>query len=397
MLKRLLVLLLCVTLLPLTVLAEDGEAGALTLAELQGWAASYLERAAETAPLNDPHDEAAYSEDGYAFIYDFATLYMDQPELTAETKLNALVITDADQPGPRGTAPDQSVEQVLRAFYNENDELQGDAVSAALYVSDTMPTGALWAVMHRDGQRVQLLQYAVHEQLASGGDGYTDAGLIYTVQDGSVAAIRAYGLQSVINETTVRENVGEAQRISELTGYVQYRQSRNGADLEEFSSDDLVFAGIDFLTVTPEDAERTFGPIEADEWMDDDDGMAIRTISFASCTMQFRCDPSGEDVEPISFSVTEDGLEGPRGIRVGDSLASVMSRFRSGEGEVSEDGKKEVLYGMEGEEICGLAEYHDDGSAVLRYTAPAPGSRSVALYAAFEMMELTECTVYIVY
>ena len=351
----------------------------------------------ETAPLNDPHDEAAHSEDGYAFIYDFATLYMDRPEMTEDAKLNALVITDGEQAGPRGTAPDQPVGQVLAAFYNENDELRGDASSAALYVSDTMPAGALWAMMQRDGQRVQLLQYAVHEQLATGGDGYTDAGLLYTIQDGSVAAIRAYGLQSVIGEAAVRENIAEAQRVSELTDYVQYRQSRNGAELEEFSSDDLVFAGIDFLTVTPEEAERVFGPIEADEWMEDDDGMAIRTVSFASCTMQFRCDEDGRDVEPLLFSVTEDGLEGPRGIRVGDTLSSVIARFRSGDGDVSEDGHTEVFYGAEGEETFGMAEYHDDASAVLRYTAPAPGSRTVVLYAAFEMLELTECTVYFVY
>ena len=96
MLKRLLCLLLALLLLPLSAaLGEDDGLSALTLEELTEWTQGYQIRAMAAQPLNDPTEPGALSEDGYAFVYDFATLYMDRPEMTEDSVLKNLVVTDA--------------------------------------------------------------------------------------------------------------------------------------------------------------------------------------------------------------------------------------------------------------------------------------------------------------
>ena len=216
-------------------------------------------------PMNDPTEAAAFSEDGYAFIYDFATLYMDRPEMTEESVLKNLVITTADEEGPRGTCIDMLAGDVLTRYYNENESLEGDRGFATLYVSDTMPSGAMWAWVQRDGQRIMTIQYAVHEQLSSGGDGYTDAGLVYTIQDNLVAAIRAYGLDSRVEEEDVQNNLNAVEDVMEKTDYAQAPVSYIGTDLTAFGEEDLTFAGINFLTVTPEEAVAVLGECREDK------------------------------------------------------------------------------------------------------------------------------------
>lgn len=133
---------------------------------------------------------------------------MDRPEMTQDSVVQALVITSSEEVGPRNTRIDNLSSEVIDAFYQENPDLVGDSSFAALYLSDTMPAGAMWGWVQRDGQRIMTIQYAVHEQLSSGGDGYTDCGLVYTIQNNLVAAIRAYGLNVTISADQVQQQPG---------------------------------------------------------------------------------------------------------------------------------------------------------------------------------------------
>ncbi len=80
--KRMLLMLLTLTLMLPVAMAEESDAEILTLDELRLWVDGYKARALTAQPLNDPHAEASQTEDGYQFVYEFATLYMDSPELT---------------------------------------------------------------------------------------------------------------------------------------------------------------------------------------------------------------------------------------------------------------------------------------------------------------------------
>lgn len=395
MMKKCVALFLALMMvLSLTTAVAESDADALDYDELMDWAEGFKTRAlAAGAPLNDPTEEAAYTEDGYAFVYDFATLYMDRPEMTADSVLQAVVVYSPEEQGPRGTGVDQLSSEVLNAFYNENDDLQGDSSFAALYVSDTMPAGALWGWVQRDGQRIETIQYAVHEQLSSGGDGYTDCGLVYTLSDNLVAAIRAYGLNETISADEVRSNLDAVQEVSEKTEYAQVPTSINGSELEMFDRDDLIFSGLDFLSLTPEEAEARLGVAQEDDWMEDE-GAYLRSMEFASCTMTFSYDAQKQNPTLEMLSIDMDGLEGPRCVRIGDTLSSVISRFRNGEGDY--DGvSREVLYGDGENAPYGLAEYGDDATAGLWYAAKLEDGRTVVLSMSFEQMYLSDITLYV--
>lgn len=395
MMKKCVALFLALMMvLSLTTAVAESDADALDYDELMDWAEGFKTRAlAAGAPLNDPTAEAAYTEDGYAFVYDFATLYMDRSEMTADSVLQAVVVYSPEEQGPRGTGVDQLSSEVLNAFYNENDDLQGDSSFAALYVSDTMPAGALWGWVQRDGQRIETIQYAVHEQLSSGGDGYTDCGLVYTLSDNLVAAIRAYGLNETISADEVRSNLDAVQEVSEKTEYAQVPTSINGSELEMFDRDDLIFSGLDFLSLTPEEAEARLGAAQEDDWMEDE-GAYLRSMEFASCTMTFSYDAQKQNPTLEMLSIDMDGLEGPRCVRIGDTLSSVISRFRNGEGDY--DGvSREVLYGDGENAPYGLAEYGDDATAGLWYAAKLEDGRTVVLSMSFEQMYLSDITLYV--
>lgn len=395
MMKKCVALFLALMMaLSLTTAVAESDADALDYDELMDWAEGFKTRAlAAGAPLNDPTEEAAYTEDGYAFVYDFATLYMDRPEMTADSVLQAVVVYSPEEQGPRGTGVDQLSSEVLNAFYNENNDLQGDSSFAALYVSDTMPAGALWGWVQRDGQRIETIQYAVHEQLSSGGDGYTDCGLVYTLSDNLVAAIRAYGLNETISADEVRSNLDAVQEVSEKTEYAQVPTSINGSELEMFDRDDLIFSGLDFLSLTPEEAEAHLGAAQEDDWMEDE-GAYLRSMEFASCTMTFSYDAQKQNPTLEMLSIDMDGLEGPRCVRIGDTLSSVISRFRNGEGDY--DGvSREVLYGDGENAPYGLAEYGDDATAGLWYAAKLEDGRTVVLSMSFEQMYLSDITLYV--
>ena len=395
MMKKCVALFLALMMaLSLTTAVAESDADALDYDELMDWAEGFKTRAlAAGAPLNDPTEETAYTEDGYAFVYDFATLYMDRPEMTADSVLQAVVVYSPEEQGPRGTGVDQLSSEVLNAFYNENDDLQGDSSFAALYVSDTMPAGALWGWVQRDGQRIETIQYAVHEQLSSGGDGYTDCGLVYTLSDNLVAAIRAYGLNETISADEVRSNLDAVQEVSEKTEYAQVPTSINGSELEMFDRDDLIFSGLDFLSLTPEEAEARLGAAQEDDWMEDE-GAYLRSMEFASCTMTFSYDAQKQNPTLEMLSIDMDGLEVPRCVRIGDTLSSVISRFRNGEGDY--DGvSREVLYGDGENAPYGLAEYGDDATAGLWYAAKLEDGRTVVLSMSFEQMYLSDITLYV--
>lgn len=66
--------------------------------------------------------------------------------------------------------------------------------------------------------------------------------------------------------------------------------------------------------------------------MQDDDGSYLRAMEFTTCAMTFSYDAQKTNPKLEVLTIDMDGLEGPRCVRVGDTLSSVISRFRNGEG-----------------------------------------------------------------
>ena len=385
--KKMLCVLLVLLLCPVMALAEESLAEPLSYAELVEWAEGYLARAKESTPLNDPAN--SLTPDGYEFVYDFATLYADTPDMSADTALNAVVLTTDHENGPRNVNVDNAMNVVLDAYYNENPNLLGTKDAAALYTMDLMPGAAAWGQVLRDGQRVQTIQYGVHEQLATGGEGYSDAGVIYTMLENRVSAVRVYGLNSRVTLQQVNDAVYAVKTLAEEKAYAQYPFSYNGLELTAFALEDLVFSGLDFLTLTPETAAQVLGQPVSDAWMEDGDNGYARMQVYDGFEITYTYDKNKENCKVYMLLINKDGLEGPRGVRCGDAFASVYNRFRNGEGEYGDDGV-EMLYGESGAGTYGKATYGDDASARLRYAFDLADGRSVVLQLDFTVMELSE-------
>lgn len=390
-LKSLLILLVAALMMLPCAMAEESAADTLLMQEMTEWAARYQARALSSEPLNDPRE--SLTSDGYEFIYDFATLYADKPVMKEDTVVSAVVVTSPEEEGPRGVGIDDTTSVVLSAFYTENPALRGSRSNAVIYLIDLLPDTLQWAEVQRDGQRVETIQYAVHDQLTTGGDGYTDAGVIFTMQDGMVSAIRAYGLNTRIDFDQAYALRDQMKAAALVTDYEQVPFSYDGAALEKFGGSDLFFSGLDFTELTPEGAAALLGEPLDDEWIEDEELGAIRTLTFSDCEITFLTDADRENARIYMVLLTDGGLEGPRAVRVGDTFPEVFNRFRNGEGEF--DGvSRETLYGSEESGEFGTAEYGADASATLRYGLVLEDGRRVVLHMNFIHMELTEAMVY---
>lgn len=390
--KSLLCMLLAVMLLPVFAAAEETSADMLTLSELTQWAERCHQRAIAAEPINDP--AVSLTEDGYEFIYEFATIYADTPYMGEDSVLREIVLTDPAEEGPRGTAVDDAMAVVLSAYYHENPNLAGSRESAVLYMMDMLPEQLCWGQVQRDGQRVATIQYAVHEQLSTGGEGYSDAGVIYTMQEGSVAAIRVYGLDSRIAEEEVHAVGSILMNAALEESYVQVPFSFDGQSLEVFGMEDLVFSGLDFMALAPEAVVAVLGDPMDDTWLDDGENGFIRTMTYDMCEITFLCDAEKQNPAVYMLLITADGIEGPRAVRIGDTFAEVFNRFRNGEGEF--DGvSREVLYGDEAYGSFGVAEYGADASATLRYGLVFEDGERVVLHLEFTAMELSQIMLYL--
>ena len=388
MLKRMLCLLFAMMLLPVCyAAAEESDADILTLDELWAWADGYKERAMAAQPLNDPLAEESSTEDGCMFVYEFATLYMDRPEMTEESELQALVVTSEEEEGLRGVRVDDPSVLVLDAYYTENTDLIGNRDAALLYAIDLMPEGVYVGTVRRDGQRIQVIDYAVYEQPATGADGYTEAGVTYTFVDDNVLAIRAYGLNTRVQNEDVAVALEAAHRLAAETSYSKVQTSYIGAELEPFDSEDLIFAGMDFANLTAEDAIAALGAPVEDAWLEDG-GSYMRAMQFAGCGMTFLYDGARQNGRVVNMTIDTDVMEGPRSIRVGDTLASVLGRFRNGEGELN--GDVEMLYGSEESGVYGRLEYRSDATCSLYYGVVTEDGARVMMYLNFDQIHLQE-------
>ena len=390
--KKMLCVLLALLLCPMLALAEESVAEPLSYQELVSWAEGYLARAKESTPLNDPAN--ALTPDGYEFVYDFATLYADTPDMSNDTALNAVVLTIDMENGPRSVNVDNAMSVVLDAYYNENAMLEGTKEAAVLYTMDLMPASAAWGQVLRDGQRVQTIQYGVHEQLATGGEGYTDAGIIYTMLENRVTAVRVYGLNSRITLQQVNDLMYDMSNLAKETAYAQVPFSYNGLELTDFALEDLIVSGLDFLALTPETAAQVLGQPDSDTWMEDGENGYTRMQVYDGFEVTYTYDKNKENCQVYMLLITKDGLEGPRGVRCGDTFASVYNRFRNGMGEYGDDGV-EMLYGENGVGSYGKATYGTDASARLRYAFELSDGRDVVLQMDFTVMELSEIILFV--
>ncbi|MCE5342852.1 MAG: hypothetical protein LLF96_04580 [Eubacteriales bacterium] len=371
------------------------EAGVLTETELGSWLNNLLISTVDVAPLNAPIGEEALTQDGYAFIYDSATLYYNKPVLDAQSVLSAIAVTNESLAMPRGIHLGSPVEALLSAYGWQNPTLTGDDSFAPLYVLNRLPSGAYWALAQRSGNQLQSVQCAIHAR--AGADRYTDTGVLYTVLRDTVTAIRVYGLNTYTTRAEVENNLtavgGSGVAVADTVPAVGVTLL---SDAQPFNQTDLQLGSLHFLTLTEQDATATFGQPEGEAWAQDEGGQWLHTLAYTGASLVFGTDENKQNAYLESVSLNAAGMAGPRGLTVGMALQDAIKLFRcDGTGTTTDTAA--LLYGDGSTAPFGTLERTDD-VATLRYAADATGAAGQTLLAVlhltFSQDYLTEIMLY---
>lgn len=385
----LLVLGLCLTGIVSAFAEGDApDTSAVTAEELAAWAGGLKTQALESAPDNDPADEASDVEGGILFLYPFATLYADQTEMTEDTRINEVRLSDTEAASFRNVVLHLTPRDLVSLFPNDNPELAGDREGAVLYVRERADGALRYGRVYRDGQRVSAVEYG---DLVPTEDVFYLSTLTCFFSDGLLWEVRVEGADPEtaprLTEQERNEFADELQELLSKTEYKAVKASRNGAELTAFSPEDLVFSGLDFLALKPEDLPGT----PETEVFDNEDGTSLVRVDGDGYVAVFRT--AGGETEIVSLSIEDDELEGPRCVRLGDAFHEDYQRFLSE--DRGTDGAVEVLYGGETEVPRGLLETSEADGLTLRYVTAVEDGRTVELLLRYTLSRLSEIIVHI--
>ena len=384
MMKRILCLLTAVMLCLILPAAAEENTKVVTAAELDELLERVRTQALTEELLNDPAGEDAESEDGTFFLYEAAGFYAEGTEMTADTPVNTLVFDCDEENVLRGTGMNSRVEDVLAAFPLDNADLAGTREDAILYLRET-EAGFAYGRILRDGQWINTVEYG---EVVSDGKMSCRTAVTYSLENGTVNAIRVSGLNpaggELMDTSQAKEFYNELIQLAGCEDYEAVKTSRNGLELTVLDAEDLIVGGLPYVTMKPGDLPGT----PETEIIDNEDGTWLLRCDGDGYEAVFRCGEHGEDAEILSFTILDDGIEGPRSVRIGDIFSDDFNRFRNGENEMGED-MTELLYGTEGTAPYGVA-FYDFSAMTLRYVTDTPEGLQVELLLKYDNYFLTE-------
>ena len=383
---------LVIALLLLCATAFADEAGVLTETELSAWLNKLLLSTVGTEPLNAPVGEESQTDDGYAFMYQSATLFYNQPTLNAQSKLQAVAITDEALDMPRGIRLGAPAAMLLSAYGWQNPTLAGDETFAPLYVLNQLPDAAYWAWAQRNGDQLQSVRCAIH----AGAGRYTDTGILYSLSYGAVDAIRVYGLNQTVSEAEVKNNLAAVGGVQAGSPEPQIAGVNVQSSADPFGPSDLKFGRMDFITLTEKGAGMVFGDFTGEEWAQDEQNAWLHTLTYPNVTLVFGMDPSRQNARLDSLTVHSGDSIGPRGLMLGAELDKVLTLFRC-DGTGAVNGSAAILYGDGQNPPYGTLE-RTGQDATLRYATTVTGADGttiqVALHLTFTDAKLAEMMIY---
>lgn len=365
--KKLISLLLALLMIVSVSLAETmtEESPSLTYEELEIYLSALTERSAQRGnaviAAGENGDVLAFVEEGMLRIADHS--------LSATTAVLGVSINELGA-CPRGIMVGDSLEKLLNAYPNHNPDLRGNYNDAALYISGSKPEVSLGWIL-RDGQRINQVTHCIYHWVP---DGVIACGVSYQIVQDTVMGIAVFGMDQLITEAQALEEIADTAEIQEASHYFAYPKSEDGSTLAPFVREDLSFGGLDFLDLTPEMATNVLGSSPVDEWHQDTTGDYLRIRQWDGVTIYFDYSANKQFNQVNYMLINADTLEGPRGVRIGDSMESVMYRFAHGQGGTVDNGI--ALYGDGVNAPYGLLAY-GDVTATINYTVSPDGDQTV--------------------
>lgn len=255
----------------------------------------------------------------------------------------AAITLTAGQKDPRGLSIGSSLSDVLNAYPTENTYLRGSYYDAALGVTGTKPQITCGWLL-REGQRVSQITW---ETYAWASGGVQHAGITYTLAQDKVTGIALFGLdsaESLISEEQANEEINETKRMLTIQEYFSYPLSAAG-DNPSFTREDLAISGLDLPSLTADGLFTLLGEADSDKWMQSSSTGAYRRVSQWDSGVGLVLDYSANRVylHMNTLEIKLESLDGPRGVRIGDTLDSVLNRFAHG--DIPESASSVILYG----------------------------------------------------
>ena len=368
--------------------AEGSAETPITAGELTEWSSEIKTMALGSIPMNDPTDpEDAESEDGNLFDYPFASIYADATEMTEETEILSIDLKENGAAALRGLTIGMAASDLIRAFPNDNPGMAGDRSGAILYLRDGAMGETLYGQVLRDGQRISRVEYG---EIAEADGGYRRTALVCFFHEGLLYELRAEGLgqKANLDAESREEMIRQLQAMAGKDEYLAFASSTDGSEIAPFGEEDLVFSGIDFLRILPD--ELPGNPEKA--MIDNGDGSWLMIVNEEGYNAVFYTDSEGNSPLIASLEITDDRIEGPRGVRLGDMLNEVYQRFCFE--KVGMDAPKSMLYGNEEGLPRGSIENEAEG-VTLRYLTEVTGGRVAELILRFHLNELSEIIIQI--
>ncbi len=303
-------------------LAEETTAtGPLTLAEIETFNAAILARGVK--------DELTVRQLGDAFIAQGPgyELTLASEDLSGDTVvLGAAITLDAENDpslmDTRATAVGLPVEELLGKYPNDNPFLAGSKDGAVLYISGQLPAAVYTGAVVRDGQSLSLVEYTIYHQVDGG---VSRAGLQYTITDGKVRAMRSFMTGEALSQEEAQTAINNLAALQEENSVVT-----NAGDIgTPLAREDMAFGELDFFDLTPETAKAVLGEPQHEEKTDSGEG-SLLVMQWPGVEAVFSLDKAGKVTRVERITVTDGPLGGPRGLRLGQSLAQAMSLFAHG-------------------------------------------------------------------
>ncbi len=333
--KIIVLLLLCALLVPgaLAAQVETEENPALSLEEME----IYYDKLMSTLKM----ENCAIQQDEQGRYVAQSTLgdvFLSQPALTEETHITGIRLS-VGQPCLRGLMVGDTLDMIFQVYPSDNPSLYGNYYEATLAFRGDKPQICLGYIL-REGQRVQEVTYLTYNWQS---DGIVKSGVTYTMDQNYIQQITLFTADELLTEEQAETEISESALVQEERNYFAFPTSQIGTDLDPFCREDLAFAGLDFYSLTPDQAIQVLGAPAVDEWTPDSDGTQIRLMQWNGVELVSKYTANRQFQSVYSFSVNDDVLEGPRGLRIGDYMDTVLFRFRHSEGSLTDNGV--LLYG----------------------------------------------------
>ncbi len=330
-------------------------------------------------------------EDGPNYAYFEGGELMIADEGLTETTAILAANLEEDQADLRGLSMGSSLDEVLAAYPNDNPALGGSYYDAALFIAGEKPEVSAGYLL-RSGQQAYL---AVYEVFSWQPDGVSISSVAYRLENSFVESIRIALDDEILEEAKALEMIQEIADMQEISEFVPYPVSVYGGEsLPPFEREDLTITQsgrrvADFLDLTPEEFFDALGEALVDEWTEDSDGSYLRLMQWDGASLLLRYDAKRQFIAVDSLTLNDVILEGPRGVRAGDTLDSVIFRFRHAEVFGTED--TVLLYGDGQTPPYGALAYSPN-SAEASYAFSLEDGRTVIWHMTFAVGELESMT-----